>query len=71
MAYSDEYPTCYDLRPIRPEELHRPQLSITDVELKAIQAVDLSEKLSEGINKFDLARGAIKLSARIARKFRK
>jgi len=69
MAYSDKYPTCYDLKPIRPEELT--QLSITDVELKAIQAVDLSEKLSQGVNKFDLARGSIRLSARIARKFRK
>jgi hypothetical protein len=71
MAFSDKYPTCYDLRPIRPEELHRPQLSITEVELKALEAIDLGEKLSEGLNKFDLARGAIKLSARIARKFRK
>ena len=70
MAFSDKYPTCYDLRPIRPEELTQP-LSITDVELKAIQAVDLSEKLSQGVNKFDLARAGIRLSARLARKFRK
>ena len=70
MAYSDEYPTCYDLQPIRPEDLNQP-LSITDIELKAIQAVDLGEKLSQGVNKFDLARAGIKLSARIARKFRK
>lgn len=69
MAFSDKYPTCYDLQPIRPEELTQP-LSITDVELKAIQAVDLSEKLSQGVNKFDLLRAGIKLSARIARKFR-
>ena len=33
MAYSDEYPTCYDLKPIRPEDLTQP-LSITDVERK-------------------------------------
>lgn len=83
MAYSDKYPTCYDLRPIRPEELTQPlsitdveedarqPLSITEVEQRALQAVDLGEKISQGVNKFDLARAGIRLSARTARKFRK
>jgi hypothetical protein len=67
MSYQDEYPTCYNLRPVT---LEKPSPSITDVELAALRGVDLAERVAEPVNRFSVARAAIKLSAHIARKFR-
>jgi len=67
MSYQDEYPTCYNLRPVT---LEKPSPSITDVELAALRGVDLAERVAEPVNRFSVARAAIKLSAHTARKFR-
>ena len=67
MSYQDEYPTCYNLKPVT---LEKPLPSITDVELAALRGVDLAERVAEPINRFSVARAAIKLSAHISRKFR-
>ena len=63
MCQSDKYPTCYDLKPVVLDQ----GPSITDLELSALNAVDLAEKVSEPINRFSLARGAVRLIALIAR----
>lgn len=63
MAYSDEYPTCYDLAPIRPEDLQVKPKTITDVE---IQALKLADKL-----RLNLPKASIKLTAKAARKLRR
>jgi len=63
MCHSDKYPTCYDLKPITLDQ----GPSITDLEVSALNAVDLAEKVSEPINRFSLARGAVRLIALIAR----
>jgi len=67
MSYQDEYPTCYNLKPVT---LEKPSPSITDVELAALRGVDLAERVAEPVNRFSVARAAIKLSAHTARKFR-
>ena len=63
MCQSDLYPTCYDLKPITLDQ----GPSITDLEVSALNAVDLAEKVSEPINRFSLARGAVRLIALAAR----
>jgi hypothetical protein len=69
MCQSDLYPTCYDLKPVvLTAESQAP--SITDVELAALKGVDLAERVAEPVNRFSIARGVIRLSAHIARKFR-
>lgn len=67
MCISDPDPTCYSLKPVT---LEKPSPSITDVELAALRGVDLAERVAEPVNRFSVARAAIKLSAHIARKFR-
>jgi hypothetical protein len=66
MCQSDLYPTEYNLKPVTLE--NKP--SITDVELAALKGVDLAERAAEPVNRFSIARGVIRLSAHIARKFR-
>jgi hypothetical protein len=66
MCQSDLYPTEYNLKPVTLEK--RP--SITDVEVAALKGVDLAERAAEPVNRFSIARGVIRLSAHIARKFR-
>jgi len=66
MCQSDLYPTEYNLKPVTLEK--RP--SITDVEVAALKGVDLAERASEPVNRYSIARGVIRLSAHIARKFR-
>lgn len=66
MCQSDLYPTEYNLKPVTLEK--RP--SITDVEVAALRGVDLAERAAEPVNRFSIARGVIRLSAHIARKFR-
>jgi hypothetical protein len=66
MCQSDLYPTEYNLKPVTLEK--RP--SITDVEVAALKGVDLAERAAEPVNRYSIARGVIRLSAHIARKFR-
>ena len=69
MCVTDQDPTCYDLQTVKLNvEPHAP--SITDVELAALRGVDIAERVAEPINRFSVARGVIKLSAYVARKFR-
>tara|TARA_S200002703_G_scaffold23177_3_gene19978 strand:- start:5971 stop:6180 length:210 start_codon:yes stop_codon:yes gene_type:complete len=69
MSITDPQPTCYDLKPVvLTVEPQAP--SITDVELAALRGVDIAENLAEPINRFSVARGVIKLSAYVARRFR-
>jgi len=89
MSYQDEYPTCYNLKPVTLEKpsitdvdltasilatrvanMRYEKPSITDVELAALRGVDLAERVAEPVNRFSVARAAIKLSAHTARKFR-
>jgi len=63
MCQSDLYPTCYDLKPITLDQ----GPSITELEHAALRGVDLAEKAAEPINRFSLARGAVRLIALIAR----
>ncbi len=68
MCVTDQYPTCYDLKPVVIEPA-RP--SITDVELAALRGVDLAECINEPFNRFDFARASVRLVARIARQVRR
>lgn len=66
MCVTDKYPTEYNLQPVRldaPPEAGR----ITQVEQAALKSVDIAEK----INGFNLARAAVRLTARAARALRK
>ena len=66
MCQSDLYPTEYNLKPVTLEK----KPSITDVEVAALKGVDLVERAAEPVNRYSIARGVIRLSAHIARKFR-
>ena len=59
--------TEYNLKPVT---LEKPRPSITDVEVAALKGIDLAERAAEPVNRFSIARGVIRLSAHIARKFR-
>ncbi len=65
MCLSDQYPTEYDLAPVSLAPVSSP--SITELEARALGAVDLPERVSEPLNRFSLARGAVRLVALIAR----
>ena len=73
MCLSDLYPTCYALEPIRldqePVNLDQEPVkpSITELEQRALNIVDVAEKVSEPINKFKVARGAVRVAASLAR----
>ena len=66
MCQSDLYPTEYNLKPVTLEK----KPSITDIEVAALKGVDLAERAAEPVNRYSIARGVIRLSAHIARKFR-
>jgi hypothetical protein len=66
MCQSDLYPTEYNLKPVTLEK----KPSITDVEVAALKGVDLAERAAEPVNRYSIARGVIRLSAHIARRFR-
>jgi len=68
MCQSDLYPTEYDLKPIVLNQ--STSLSITEMEIQALKGIDLAERITDPINRFSVARGVIKLSAHVARKFR-
>ena len=40
------------------------------VEVAAVEGVDLAERAAEPVNRYSIARGVIRLSAHIARRFR-
>ena len=63
MCITDPQPSYVDLKPVVLDQ----GPSITDLELSALNAVDLAEKVSEPLNRFSLARGAVRLIALIAR----
>jgi|TARA_R100000479_G_scaffold59870_1_gene28424 hypothetical protein len=63
MAYSDKYPTCYDLAPIKPEDLTDKPKAITEAEIKALK---LASKL-----RLDAPKASIRLTAKAARKLRR
>ena len=65
MAYSDKYPTCYDLVPIKPEDLTgkpKPK-AITKAEIKALK---LASKI-----RLEAPKASIRLTAKAARKLRR
>lgn len=66
MCVSDPQSTCYDLAPVSLAPVSSSP-SITELEQRALRAVDLAEKISEPINRFSLARSAVKVVALIAR----
>ena len=57
--------TCYDLKPIKLRS------SITDLEVAALRSVDFAERINEPLNRFDLARAGVRLTAFIARRLRR
>lgn len=65
MCLSDPQPSYVDLAPVSLAPVSSP--SITELEARALGAVDLAEKVSEPLNRFSLARGAVRLVALIAR----
>lgn len=65
MCITDKYPTEYNLRPIKLDEEENG--SITEMEQRALRAVDLVEQVSEPVNKFTLARLAVRFVATCAR----
>lgn len=73
MCLSDLYPTCYDLEPVRldqePVNLDQEPVkpSITELEQRALNIVDVAEKVSEPFNRFKIARGAVRVAASLAR----
>ena len=67
MCQSDLYPTCYDLEPIRLDQEPVKPSMITELEQRALDAVNIAEKVSEPINKFKVARGVVRVAASLAR----
>ena len=57
--------TCYNLKPIKVRS------SITDLEFAALRGVDFAERINEPLNRFDLARAGVRLTAYIARRLRR
>lgn len=66
MCVSDPQPTCYDLAPVSLAPVSSSP-SITELEQRALNAVALAERISEPVNRFSLARCAVKVVALIAR----
>lgn len=66
MCLSDPQPTCYDLAPVSLAPVSSSP-SITELEARALGAVDLVEKISEPLNRFSLARCLVRGVALIAR----
>ena len=66
MCLSDPQPSYVDLAPVSLAPVSSSP-SITELEARALGAVDLAEKISEPLNRFSLARGAVRVVALIAR----
>lgn len=67
MCVSDPQPTCYDLAPVSLAPVSSLSPSITELEQRALHAVDLAERISEPLNRFSLARGFVRAVASVAR----
>lgn len=65
MCLSDPQPSYVDLAPVSLAPVSSP--SITELEQRALNAVDLAEKISEPVNRFSLARVFVRGVALIAR----
>ena len=65
MCLSDPQPSYVDLAPVSLAPVSSP--SITELEARALGAVDLAEKISEPLNRFSLARVLVRGVALIAR----
>lgn len=65
----DLYPTCYDLEPVtgEPEAVSVAAPTITMIEGAALGALDVAERVSEPVSPFDVARGAVRVVAGVAR----
>lgn len=61
--------TCYDIEPVTgeatPVSVAAP--TITMIEGAALGALDVAERVSEPVSKFDIARGAVRVVAGVAR----
>lgn len=66
MCLSDPQPSYVDLAPVSLAPVSSSP-SITELEARALGAVDLAERVSEPLNRFSLARGAVRVVALIAR----
>ena len=64
MCKSDLYPTEYNLKPVR-------LVSITDVEIQAVNLVNTVERAAEPITIYDVIRVLIKITAQLTRKIRR
>ena len=56
--------TCYEIEPVTGEAA---PASITMAEGLALDALDVAERVSEPVSPFDVARGAVRLAAGVAR----
>ncbi len=65
----DLYPTCYDLEPVTgpPAPVSAPASAVTLAECAALGAVDGAERAVSPVSPFDIARGAVRVLAYLAR----
>lgn len=59
--------TCYDIEPVTGDAAPVAAPTITMIEGAAISALDVAERVSEPVSPFDVARGAVRLAAGVAR----
>ena len=64
MCETDLYPTEYNLKPVK-------IVSITDVELQAVNLVNTVERAAEPITIYDVIRVVIKITAELIRKIKR
>ena len=65
MCVADKYPTEYNLAPVSLAPVSSP--SITELEARALRAVDLAERVAEPLNRFSIARAFVRGVGLIAR----
>lgn len=59
--------TCYDIEPVTGETEPVAAPTITMIEGAALGALDVAERVSEPVSPFDVARGAVRVVAGVAR----
>ena len=59
--------TCYDIEPVTGDAAPVAAPTITMIEGAALGALDVAERVSEPVSPFDVARGAVRLAAGVAR----
>lgn len=67
MSASDKYPTEYDIEPVRIDEPAPARGAVTLLEQAALKGVDVAEHAADPLNKFTLARAAVRAAATVAR----